>query len=261
MRVCRECLSLALTKPYYYKLKMIKNLLFAATCALLTNVCMSQVVGAKEDKLAKLWEKEKYEDIAYKAEMMADKDRKNAELYLWASMSWYEISHSDDPKVIEYYKDPFKDALKTAAKFIKYDEELMKDANMDYLTTLKKDALTLCRDLMKEGDYRKATYTYRYLNDIFPMDDGILLMRGICDAHNNNSFDAERNINAAMKGMKMNYKPDEVVRPAMAESVVMFSDYLVQNEYGDSAKVVLNFASKYLPNDPTITDQLSKLSE
>lgn len=240
---------------------MRKNFLLALLCVLLSSVGFSQVVDAKEDKLMKLWEKEKYEDIAYKAEAMIDKDRKNAELYLWASMSWYEISHSDDPKVIEYYKDPFKDALKSASKFIKYDEEGLKDANMDYLVTLKKDALELCRGLMKEGDFRKATYTYRYLTEVFPMDDGILMMRGICDAHNNNSFDAERNIGQAMKGMKMNYRPDDIVKPALTEAVVMFSDLLVQNEYSDSARVVLTFAQDYLPGEPAISDQLSKLSE
>ncbi len=240
---------------------MRKNFFLAMACVLFNSVSFSQVVDGKEDKFLKLWEKEKYEDITYKADAKIYKDRKNAELYLWASMGWYEISHSEDPKIIEYYKDPFKDALKNAAKFIKYDEEGLKDANMDYLTTLKKEGIQRCMDLMKEEDYRKATYTYKYLVEIFPMDDGILYMRGICDAHNNNNFEAERNIKAAVKGMEMDYVPDDIVRPAFSQSVVMFSDLLVQNEFADSAKVVLNFASEYLPGDQAISDQLSKLSE
>lgn len=240
---------------------MTKNLFFVAVCLLSGSMAFAQVVDGEESKLMKLWEKEKYEDIAYKADAMTDKDRKNAELYLWGSMAWYEVSQSTDPKVMEYYKDPFKDALKSAGKFVKYDKDNLKDSNMDYLNMLKKTALEQCTSLMKEGDYRKATYTYKYLTEIFPMDDGILYMKGVADAHNNNTFEAERTLKAAIEGMKMDYVPDDNVKPAMAETLVMFSDLLVKNEYPDSAKAVLNMADKYVPNNDVIKAQISKLAE
>lgn len=211
-----------------------------------------------------MWDKGKYEDVSYVAEeTFIYKDRKNSENYLWASMAWLELSYSEDPKIIEYYKDkPLKNALKHAGKFAKYDDGTLKSQNMEFLDRLKTEALAEAKKLMDEEDYRKATYIYRYLVDAFPDDEGILFLRGVADAYNRNSFDAERNITASMAEMKENAtRPDEITKKALVDGFVMYSDYLYNNQYADSARVVLDFAKDYLPSESAITEQLSKLSE
>lgn len=226
---------------------------------------MAQVVGGSNEKLLKLWEKEKYETVADLAEYkFIPNDRKNAENYLWASMGWYELSFSDDPAVIEYYKDkPLKNALKMAGKFAKYDEGgVLGSQNTEYLTRLKSEGLKNAKELMDDGNVRKATYIYRYLVEAFPEDNGLLFLKGVADALNNNSFDAERNITASMSAMKENIsRPDDVLKPALAEGFIRYSKYLSNNQFNDSAMVILNFGRDYLPGEEAIADQLSKMTE
>ena len=228
---------------------------------LLPAFSMAQVIGAMNLKLETLWDKEKYEDIAYKGEGMVENDKykKDPEIYLWVSMAWYEISQINDPEMIEEYPKSLSWAFKWAAKFKKKDKEgVMYEDNKDFFEDLKKAGVAYAAEFEDDPrKMRKAIGMYKYMTRAIPDDYNILYKKGVLEFRSRNEAEGERSINAAMKGLaeayqNKRYRPSKATVGVLEDSMLEFSDMLVEKSLKDSADKVLNWAGQWFPESEKV---------
>lgn len=229
----------------------------------------AQVIGGEILKLEELFEKEKYEDCAYKAESYTEKDdyRKNPEPYLYISMCYYQFHLSEDEKITEYYKNALKDALKYAVKMRTYDKDkTFYDANNEYLDELRKACYEDAKKLIDEKNYSKASsYYYKQLQKLDPENMELTFIKGVCDALMRNSSEAYKNMNDAMpvlyqKVNEGNYKADKIMEPALSDAFVNYSKFLTEQSFADSAKSIILFGKQLLPLDKAVDEQYKSLT-
>lgn len=232
--------------------------------------CLSlhaQVSNAEFDQVAKKFEKGAYESALETAESLMDNDKhkKKPEPYLWASMCFYELSKSDDPKVQERFKSAMKDALKYAGKAVSKDKngDIVQD-NQDYYDLMKREGIAEAQAYEKEENYRKASYTYKQIQDFAPKDPFIQFSKGVMDIRLSSAYEAEREIRASFPVLEenyrdLNYKPDPISSPLLKDAVVYYIDHLTANNYLDSARTVLLTARVFFPLDEDIKSKLEAI--
>jgi len=242
-------------------------LLFTVYCLLPTAYLSAQVIGGELVKLEELFNKEKYEDCAYKAETYTENEkyRKSPEPYLYISMCYYELRLSDDEKIKEYYKTPLKDALKYAVKMRTYDKDAaFYNDNKEFLDNLRQACYEEAKVLTDKKDYSKASsYYYKQLVKLDPDDTELLFVKGVCDALMRNTSEAYKSINDAMPVLRKNaeegnYKAGKIIAPTLSDAFVNYSTLLKEQSYGDSAKAIISFGKLLLPADKAVDEQYKK---
>ncbi|MCF8459706.1 MAG: hypothetical protein K9G46_03200 [Flavobacteriales bacterium] len=234
---------------------------------LLTTAVFGQVNNPEFEVIAKKYEKEAWVSALESAEALIDNDkhRKSPEPYLWASMCFYEISKSEDQKIIDQYKLPMRDALKFAGKAASKDKngDIVKD-NQEYFDLMRKEGIAVAQAYEKEEDYRKASYTYKQLQEFAPNDPYIQFVKGVTDIRLSSMYEAEREIKASFPILEASYRnldyvPDPISSPLLKPAVEYYADYLINNSFGDSAKTVLLSARVFFPLDENIKKKLQDL--
>lgn len=229
--------------------------------------CSAQVENAEFQKLADKYADGKFETVLSKAEDLIDnaKHKHKSEPYLWASMCYYQLSLSEDPKIQEYYKSALKDAQRHAAKAVaKNEPDQMIRENWDYITTLKEASISEAEAYLNEGDTRKANYVFKTLNKIDPDDSNILFMKGVTSLQMNNAYDAEKDLASSMKDLNakyrdLNYRPDPVSTPLVKDGMIYYLDNLINGEMLDSARNVVFSARLFFPLDDEINLRYDEL--
>ena len=243
------------------RLSLLVFLTFLATTV------FGQVNNPEFDNVAKKYEKQSWESALEAAESLIDNDkhRKKPEPYLWASMCFYELSKSEDPKIQERYKSALRDALKYAGKAVSKDKngDIVRD-NQEYFDLMRKEGIAYAKAYEKEDDYRKASYTYKQLQDFAPTDPYIQFMKGVTDIRLSSMYEAEREIKASFPTLEENYRnldyvPDPISSPLLKPAVVYYADHLIGSNYVDSARVVLLSARVFFPLDEEIKEKLQNL--
>jgi hypothetical protein len=227
----------------------------------------AQVNNAEFDNIAKKFEKGTYESALEAAEALMDNDKhkKKPEPYLWASMCFYELSKSEDPKIQERFKSAMKDALKYAGKAVSKDKngDIVQD-NQEYYDLMKREGIAEAKAYEKEEYYRKASYTYKQIQDFAPNDPYVQFAKGVTDIRLSSMFEAEKEINASFPVLEENYrnleyKPDPISSPLLKDAVVYYIDHLRENNYVDSARTILLTARVFFPLDEDIKGKLEAL--
>ncbi len=227
-----------------------------------------QVSNPEFGNVAKKFEKENWESALESAESLIDNDkhRKKPEPYLWASMCFYELSKSEEPKIQERYKTAMRDALKHAGKAVSKDKsgEFVKD-NEEFFRLMLKEGIAVAQAYELEGDYRKASYTYKQLQSIAPNDPYIQFVKGVTDIRLSSMYEAEREIKASFPILEANYRnlsyvPDPISSPLLKPAVTYYADHLIGSSYVDSAKTVLLSARVFFPLDENIKEKLNDLN-
>lgn len=271
------------------RLHLLSILVFIST------ISWAQEETKKEyEKLQKLYDNGKYEDCAYKADLLSsdDKHRKDAEPYLYISMSFYRISQ--DEQLSKMYPKAYDDALKAAAKARDKDEDghVYKE-NIDFFTELKETGVNEISVLFNEEDYKKASTPLKKVYKFNEDDYALLFSLGVCDLVFKNSFGGKEDIKTAVDSLKVqlinkSFKKEVLTEDVFAKSFVFYTDYLVQTvediksnikkeEEGynnpqkleelnneltlmkDSAAVTIKFGKELLPNNAIVADQYNKL--
>lgn len=220
----------------------------------------AQVNNPKYDKVAKRFEKGKFESALESAEALMDNDkhRKHPEPYLWASMCYYEIFKGDDESVKERVKSPMRNALKYAGKAVSKDRDGSFIAkNEEYIQKMKEEGIVVARAFEEEEDYRKASYTYKQLMKIDPQDPFLAFYKGIVDIRMNSYYEAEKAISESFPKLEKNYSnldyvPDPITAPPLKENVLFYLNHLTENALKDSAKQVAGMARVFFPLDEEI---------
>jgi len=243
------------------RLSFLLFLIFFATAV------FGQVNNPEFNNVAKKYEKEAWVSALESAESLIDNDkhRKKPEPYLWASMCFYELSKSDDPKIQEQYKSALRDALKFAGKAVSKDKngDMVQD-NQEYFDLMRKEGIAYAQAHEKEDDYRKASYTYKQIQDFAPNDPYIQFVKGVTDIRLSSMYDAEREIKASFPILEASYRnldyvPDPISSPLLKPAVTYYADHLIGSNYVDSARVVLLSARVFFPLDEEIKQKLQNL--
>lgn len=236
-------------------------------CLFSSTLLFAQVNNAEFDNVAKKFEKESYESALETAEALMDNDKhkKKPEPYLWASMCFYQLSKSDDPKVQDRFKSAMRDALKYAGKAVSKDKngDIVRD-NQAYYDLLKKEGVAEAQAYEREENYRKASYTYKQIQDFAPDDPYVQFAKGVTDIRLSSMYEAEKEIQASFPALEekyrdLDYKPDPISSPLLKDAVVYYIDHLTQNNYLDSARTVLLTARVFFPLDEDIKKKLEDL--
>jgi len=229
-----------------------------------------QVVGGKNEKLAKLYNSGKYETCLFKADNLTYKSEysKDPEPYLYVSMCFYELSKSTNPVVQEDYKDAFKQAVKYAGKFIKKDKQqgLLPD-NIDYINTLKKEQIAVIKKYYKQDNYRKSvTPAKLYLKLNRDKDLGVMYFIGVCEVLSNNYSQGLRDIDFAKTGFEESInngklKIDSFFKPLTASAFLKYSEYLVTEDKLTEALDNLILAKKVFPGNSEFDSEMGIIKE
>jgi len=206
-----------------------------------------------------------YEKLIKKSERYTDKDdtRRSAEPYLFLSKAYYEISM--DEKYHEDYRPDraFRDALKWAKRYRRYDPEgALFEENDLYFRELKESAFRSAAAQMAEEKYSRARRFYDAIADFDPEDPGAWLMLGYCKVKERNVREAELSFEEAGKVMSTRDLTtlNSVEKDIFLKGVLQYSDYLLNESMRDSARTTLQMAVPALEGDPEFDTAYQKLN-
>lgn len=228
----------------------------------------AQVVGGMNFKLEKLYIEEKYEDVAYKGMKMIENDKykKDPEIYLYIAMAWYEISQMNDEEMEEEYPKALRDAFKYAAKFAKKDRDgVWYEDNSDFFEDLKKAGIADAAQWIDDDRKRRnAVSNYKYMSKAMPDDPNLLFFKGVLEYMNRNAGQADRDISMAMQALiekyeNPKYKPSKASAPVLEDGLLRWTDIMLEQSYGDSAKKTINWALKFFPDSEKVAAKAEQL--
>jgi len=206
-----------------------------------------------------------YEKLIRKSERYTDKDdtRKSGEPYLFLSKAYYEISM--DEKYHEDYRPDraFRDALKWAKRYRRYDPDgALFEQNDLYFRELKESAFRSAAAQMAEEKYSRARRFYDAIADFDPEDPGAWLMLGYCKVKERNAREAKLSFEEAGKVMTTRDLTtlNSVEKDIFLQGVMKYSEYLIEESMRDSARTTLQMAVPALEGDPEFDAAYQKLN-
>jgi hypothetical protein len=127
-----------------------------------------------------------------KAERYTEKEstRRHPEPYVYLSMAYNEISKREE--MSEDYPRAFRDAIKNASKFARYDKENeYVAAHENYLSELKSEIMREARYYYDTQNWRRSITYSKYVNRIDPTHLAAMLLKGTAEIKSRNEYQAK----------------------------------------------------------------------
>jgi hypothetical protein len=244
----------------------MKKVSFILIMSFLFSYASAQVEGGVNEKLAKIYLKGDFENCMFKAVDLTynDKYKKDPEAYLYAAMSFYQLSLSEEPYIIEDYPKALKDAFKYLLKFKKKDKtKELTTQNEGEIDKIISAYFEEAVEFFKTEDYKKASYNFKQLANWYEYNSDIVFLQGMCDAMAGKTT-ANQQFDIAIPDFKSqkekgNIKVRREVKEIFTDSFIRYSDYLLENEEADSAKATLNLGLELLPGNINIKSKIDSL--
>lgn len=241
---------------------------FKIVCILLifvTSKGYAQKAGKKIDDLTFLFVDEKYPAVISRAEglMQSDSYKKHPLIYIYASMSYYEMSKrpgkfdvgekdSKFPKPIKMAQKHLYKFLKTDAKAKKYYDNNWKDDFKEYYVQLADTSNKMGQILFLNEKHRKSASVYKAAYRAIPSDPVLLLWRGIEEMKSKNSVEGKKSLAAVMKLIDENFEPNKATSSVLARGMILaeeiFTGTLNDTENANKAKKLVEAFKKYDPD-------------
>lgn len=241
-------------------------------CALvLLSACnlIAQTKDKKIDDLTFMYVDEKYDKVVFKGEglMQNDSYRRHPLVYIYTSMSYYEMckrpgKYSVNEKDSEFPK-PLKMAQKYLAKFVKADLKAPKyyknswyDDFKEYYIVIADTSNKFGQHLYLNDQFRKSASAYKLAVKAVPSDPVLLLWQSIGEVKSKNTVEGDKNMIAALKRIDANYKPNKATSGVLAHGMLIAEEYLRKKgkiTEANKAKKLVGVFKKYDP------DELNKL--
>ena len=219
----------------------------------------------KIDDLIFMYVDEKYDKVVFKAEALMGSDtyKNHPLIYIYAAMSYYEMSkrtgkYSVGEKNSEF-PDPLKMAQKHLYKFIKTDEKAMKYYKTNWYKDFKEFYIQiadtsnkLANYLYLNDQYRKAASAYKNAYRSVPSDPVLLLWEGISEVKSKNAVEGDKSLAAALKEIDEKFIPSKATAPVIAQGMLIAEEYLRgKGDYvnADKAKKLIAVFKKYDPDE------------
>lgn len=244
------------------------KLVFIIVLLLSVQQVFTQVKAGQHKRLAKLYLDQDYEDCLYKAEKMSQGDdyKTDPEVFLYMSMSLYQLSLMEDPEIKELYPNAFRDAIRNAGKAVQKDryKEYIPQ-NMDYIKTLKTAAIDAAKRLYNERNYKFCAKIIKELEKVDPNDLHIVVFRLTCEIAGNASPTAKDEYTKLMPQLKARYAagtnlPDPTTKSLMIEGILLYSNFLLGKSKVDDAALVLDEALLIFPSEGFLRMQYNMIT-
>lgn len=227
---------------------------------------IAQVEGGIHEKLAKLYEKERYEDCMFRAVDLTYKDkyRSDPEPYLYAAMSYYQLSLSDDPGIVEDYPKALNNAVKYLLKFKRKDKDnALYAQNEGNITTILAAYFEESNTFFKLEDYKKAAFNFKQLAKWYDESPDLLFLQAICDALAEKStarLSLDQTIPVLLNLQNEGkLKVRREVKETFSDAFIRYADQLYASEMPDSAFATLDLGLKLLPGNINILSKKDSL--
>ena len=243
------------------KLKVICILLI-----LVSSKFYAQKGGKKIDDIVFLYVDEKYDKVVFKCEalMKSDSYKKHPLIYIYASMSYLEMSkrpgkYSVGERDSEFPK-PLKMAQKHLYKFIKVDlkagkyyngNSWYKDFN-EFYVQLADTSNKLSQMLFLNEKYRKSASAYKAAYRAVPGDPVLQLWQGIGEMKSKNAVEGKKTLAAVMKKIDKNYVPSKATSGVLALGMLLAEEILRgigDYKNANKAKELIDVFKKYDPDE------------
>lgn len=225
---------------------------------LLTCLPFAQLTAQKHvyDDLLVLYVDEEYEKCIWKADRYMENDatRRDPLPYLYASMSFHEMSKLDKYTSDPEYKNAHRDALKYAEKFRKKDKHAEFVNNFeDYWAELNTTSLGVGLAHLDLEEYSKAKREFDRITGYQPENPGAWQLLALAQAKMRMAREAAESMKSFHKaydaaGDIENLSPDQ--RTMLRESLIRYADHLQAAGLRDSARVVTGLGEDYFSENP-----------
>jgi hypothetical protein len=222
-----------------------------------SNVSFAQPDKDYEDLLL-YYVDEKYDKCVDKAYRYTqnDKTKRDPLPYLFASMSFFEISKNPEKWDDDEFKRAYKDAMSFAGKYYKKDKDLEYISEYeDFFTEFKLVILEETQNYMALNDikgYKKALANMKKMVKFAPNDIGIWFIKSVCDYENKVKVDG---LNSAKKAKELlagltsfeNLKEEEQF--SLRLGLMQYAMYQKRIDEPTAAKEAIDMGFEYFQDD------------
>jgi hypothetical protein len=220
-----------------------------------TAFVQGQVVGGYFDKLFEMYEQGQWEDCAFRADRLLNRNKYSGdpELYLYLAMSYHQIYQDTALSKLPEYDDAYEDALKNLVRAKRKDRygEYFPDNNF-VIKDIVKSGVPVMLEYANNGRYSKAYAVLRRLMRLSD-DAGLKFYQAALDFYNYNENEAEDAMYVYIpKCDSIVHASADYTRPLIANGMSLYFDFLVEEYEIDSARTIIVLAHKHFPEDTAI---------
>ena len=222
----------------------------------------AQVKNGVHSKLAKYFENEQWEDLAFKCDkmMVLEKYKNDAELYLYSAYAYAKIFTMclDDPKLLDKtpeYLQSYDLALRYSVIAKKKDKKakILFPDNDDLLKDIAVIGMYYVDHYVKVKKYTKANSKVRKMLKTYS-DDNFIALNGCLAAITGDTATANpiiRNLEVLAENGKRKQKDTDF---AMIDAFDIYATWLIEKETPetDEAKKILALGLKFFPEEPIL---------
>jgi hypothetical protein len=246
---------------------------FKIVCTLLilsASSAFAQKDGKKIDELTFLYIDGKYDKAVNKGEALMQNDdyKKHPLIYMYTSMSYFEMSKKPGEFSVgekdSKFPKPIKMAQKWLYKFIKvdlkapkyYDKSWGDDKEFkEYAVNLADTSNKIGQFLFLDDKFRKSASVYKNAFRAVPSDPVLQLWQGIGEVLSKNTSEGKKTLALALKAIDKDFEPTSATSAVLAHGMVLaeelFRKYELTTE-ADKAKALIEVFKKY---DPDVLDK------
>ncbi|MEZ4800541.1 MAG: hypothetical protein R2809_12385 [Flavobacteriales bacterium] len=208
--------------------------------------------GGDYQDLLTLFVDEKYDKVVQKAVKYNedDKTKKDALPYLFASMSYFEMSRND--KWTAKVPDAYKYCLKYIKSYAKYDPQKEFRADYeDFFADLRKSIIADGELMLDQQKYTKAKSSYSYLLNIEPNDAGAEIYLGMTFVAMKQKKDALASFERAKQLLTEKTASTETteITNLLKNALITYSNQLAENGGKAEAKEWLELGLEMFKDD------------
>jgi hypothetical protein len=180
-----------------------------------------------------------------------DKTKRDPVPYVYLSMAYFEISKREDMR--EDYPRAFREAIKNASKFARYDKENEYSSEFEnYLSELKLEIMREARYYYEQENWRRSITYSKYITRIDPNDLAALLMKGVAEVKSRNEYQAKTTFEEAETVLE-GFSPQKLKNDESAQlrySIIEYAKLMKQNGTKDKAAPFLAMGEDAFDGDP-----------
>tara|TARA_B100000809_G_scaffold226204_1_gene237677 strand:- start:494 stop:1453 length:960 start_codon:yes stop_codon:yes gene_type:complete len=242
---------------------------FKILCTLLilsSSTAFAQKDGKKIDELTFLYIDGKYDKAVNKGEALMQNDdyKKHPLIYVYTSMSYFEMSKKPGKFSVgekdSKFPKPIKMAQKHLYKFHKVDKKAPKyyDKSFGDDKEFQEYAVLLADTSNKVGQYlylddkfRKSASIYKNAFRAIPSDPVLQLWQGIGEIKSKNTSEGKKTLALALKAIDKYFEPSKATSSVIAHGMVLAEELFRKyelTENADKAKALIEVFKKYDPD-------------
>lgn len=194
-----------------------------------------------------------FEKMLKKADKYMDSDKtgKDPLPYLYASMAYFDISKNEE--LAQDYKNPLRESLKLASKFVRYDrEKKYADEGDEFLAKLRAEVKQAALAEIADDKGSRADYYFKQLLRLDENDYSIIYMQmqqaiREGDTYSSNELRQQFNQMTALVSEWIKEPQDKL--DFLAYSMLQHAEFLFEKGRSDAANKVLAELAQYVGNE------------